>query len=142
MTSPIPVLGIELMDTDHQRIDRIFEAISVAADDDLPRLYRELDSELAAHFSREEGLMEEKGFPGFHCHVAQHNSILEQLRRGAQMAAAPSIAELREHLTRIMPQIVQAHVFTLDRMTAAFLKGEFSRSVFGSLRLPVETRPQ
>lgn len=140
MTVPTPVLGIELMDTDHRRIDGIFEAISAASDDDLPRLYHELDGEIAAHFSREERLMEEAGFPGFHCHVAQHNTVLEQLRRGAKIAAAPSVAELREHLTRIMPQVVQAHVFTLDRMTAAFLKGEFNRSVFGPLRLPVETR--
>jgi len=130
------------MDTDHRRIDGIFEAISTASDDTLPGLYHELDRELAAHFSREEKLMEEAGFPGFHCHVAQHNSVLEQLRRGAQMAASPSLAELREHLTRVMPQIVQGHVFTLDRMTAAFLKGEFNRSVFGPLRLPVETRAQ
>lgn len=135
MTGPSLVLGIEMMDADHLRIERLLDDIAAASDSDIVRLFANLDTELAAHFAREEELMKAKGFPGLHCHVAQHNTILDQLRRGAQLT---DTAGLREHLVTLVPQLVQSHVFTLDRMTAAFLKGEFDRSVFDPLRLPVE----
>jgi hemerythrin-like metal-binding protein len=137
MTGPSLVLGIEMMDADHLRIERLLGEIATASDGDIARLFTDLDAELSAHFAREEELMKAKSFPGLHCHVAQHNNILDQLRRGAQLTDA---AALREHLVTLVPQLVQSHVFTLDRMTAAFLKGEFDRSVFDPLRLPVEQR--
>ncbi len=137
MTTPSLVLGIDMMDADHLRIERLLGEIAAASAGDVERLFPDLDAEISAHFAREEELMKARSFPGLHCHVAQHNTILDQLRRGAQSKDA---AALREHLVTLVPQLVQSHVFTLDRMMAAFLKGEFDNSVFDPLRLPIEQR--
>jgi len=37
----------------------------------------------------------------------------------------------------VMPQFVLSHVTTMDRMAAAFLKGELEQADFDVLRLPL-----
>ena len=82
MERPTVVLGVEMMDQDHLRIERMFEAASRAPDEDLPALYRDVAEELAAHFAREEDFLREKQFPGLHCHLAQHNVLLAEMACG------------------------------------------------------------
>ena len=42
MERPTIVLGVEMMDQDHLRIESMFEAASCAPDEDLPALYRQV----------------------------------------------------------------------------------------------------
>ena len=135
MERPTIVLGVEMMDEDHLRIERMFEAASCTADKDLPALYRDVAEELAAHFAREEDFLREKQFPGLHCHLAQHNVILAEMARGKRSKSAGG--ELRRHMQFILPQLVLSHVTTMDRMAAAFLKGELGQADFDVLRLPL-----
>ena len=136
MERPTIVLGVEMMDQDHLRIESMFEAASCAPDEDLPALYRQVGEELAAHFAREENFLREKQFPGLHCHLAQHNVILAEIARddGSKSAAG---MDLRCRMEFILPQLVLAHVTTMDRMAAAFLKGELGEADFDVLRLPL-----
>ena len=133
MEHPTIVLGVQMMDQDHLRIEKMFEAASHAPDEDLPVLYRDIAKELAAHFAREEAFLREKQFPGLNCHLAQHNVLL------AEMAEPPKSAggELRRRMLFVMPQLVLSHVTTMDRMAAAFLKGELGQADFDVLRLPL-----
>ena len=133
MEHPTIVLGVEMMDQDHLRIEKMFEAASHAPDEDLQVLYRDIAKELAAHFAREEAFLREKQFPGLNCHLAQHNVLL------AEMAEPPKSAggELRRRMLFVMPQLVLSHVTTMDRMAAAFLKGELGQADFDVLRLPL-----
>src|SRR5258706_15754417 len=55
MEHPNIVLGVEMMDQDHLRIEKMFEAASLAPDEDLPVLYRDIAKELAAHFRARRG---------------------------------------------------------------------------------------
>ena len=91
---------------------------------------------MAAHFAREENFLREKQFPGLHCHLAQHNVILAEIARddGSKSAAG---MDLRRRMEFILPQLVLAHVTTMDRMAAAFLKGELGQADFDVLRLPL-----
>ena len=128
MEHPTIVLGVEMMDQDHLRIEKMFEAASHAPDEDLPVLYRDIAKELAAHFAREEAFLREKQFPGLNCHLAQHNVLL------AEMAEPPKSAggELRRRMLFVMPQLVLSHVTTMDRMAAR----SFSRESQGK---PIST---
>ena len=135
MEHPTVVLGIEMMDQDHLRIERMFELASHALDKDLPALYRDVAKELAAHFAREEDFLRDKQFPGLHCHLAQHNVLLAEMERGADPKFAGG--ELRQRMQVTMPQLVLSHVTTMDRMAAAFLKGELELADFDLLRLPL-----
>jgi hypothetical protein len=82
MEHPTIVLGVEMMDQDHLRIEKMFEAASHAPDEDLPVLYRDIAKELAAHFAREEDFLRERQFPGLNCHLAQHNVLLAEMAHG------------------------------------------------------------
>jgi hemerythrin-like metal-binding protein len=135
MEHPTIVLGVEMMDQDHLRIERMFEAASHAPDEDLPALYRDVAKELAAHFAREEDFLREKQFPGLHCHLAQHNVLLAEMAHGERPKSAGG--ELRRRMQFIMPQLVLSHVTTMDRMAAAFLRGELGQADFDVLRLPL-----
>jgi hemerythrin-like metal-binding protein len=135
MERPTIILGVEMMDQDHLRIERLFEAASTAPDKDLPALHREVAEELAAHFAREEAFLREKQFPGLHCHLAQHNVILAEIPHGEPPRFAGG--ELRRRMQFILPQLVLSHVTTMDRMAAAFLNGELEQADFDVLRLPL-----
>ena len=135
MEHPTIVLGVEMMDQDHRRIEKMFEAASHAPDEDLPVLYRDIAKELAAHFAREEDFLRERQFPGLNCHLAQHNVLLAEMADGEPPKAAGG--ELRRRMLFVMPQLVLSHVTTMDRMAAAFLKGELGQADFDVLRLPL-----
>ncbi len=135
MERPTVVLGVEMMDQDHLKVERMFEAASRAPDEDLPALYRDVAEELAAHFAREEDFLREKQFPGLHCHLAQHNVLLAEMARGERPKFAGG--ELRQRMQFILPQLVLSHVTTMDRMAAAYLKGELGQADFDVLRLPL-----
>ena len=131
---PAHPLGVELMDDDHAQLEALIESAAVAADADLAALHAKIVDGLAAHFSREEELMRQRGFPGLHCHSAQHNLLVDQARRTGGMAPAA----LRRHIGVHIAQLVESHVLTMDYMTAAFLRGEFGPEHFENLRLPLE----
>ena len=135
MEHPTIVLGVEMMDQDHLRIEKMFEAASHAPDGDLPVLYRDIAKELAAHFAREEDFLREKQFPGLNCHLAQHNVLLAEMSHGEPPKSAGG--ELRRRMLFVMPQLVLSHVTTMDRMAAAFLRGELGQADFNVLRLPL-----
>ena len=135
MEHPTIILGVEMMDQDHLRIEKMFEAASHAPDEDLPVLYRDTAKELAAHFAREEDFLRERQFPGLNCHLAQHNVLLAEMAHGEPPKSAGG--ELRRRMLFVMPQLVLSHVTTMDRMAAAFLNGELGQADFDVLRLPL-----
>jgi hemerythrin len=133
MEHPTIVLSVEMMDQDHLRIEWMFEAASHAPDDELPTLSRDIAKELAADFAREEDFLREKQFPGLHCHLAQHNVLIAETAHGEPPKSAGG--ELRRRMQFVMPQLVLSHVTMMDRMAAAFLKGELGRADFDELRM-------
>ena len=127
MEHPTIILGVEMMDQDHLRIEKMFEAASHAPDEDLPVLYRDIAKKLAAHFAREEDFLRERQFPGLNCHLAQHNVLLAEMAHGEPPKSAGG--ELRRRMLFVMPQLVLSHVTTMDRMAAAFLNGKKGRPI-------------
>lgn len=122
------------MDEDHARLEALIAAAADAPEPDLPALHMQLVAELAAHFAREEALMRAQGFPGLHCHMAQHEVLLQQ----ARLAGPNTPGGLRRAIGVHIAQLIESHVLTLDTITAAFIRGEFPRENFDNLRLPIE----
>jgi hemerythrin-like metal-binding protein len=135
MSQPELVLGVPLMDEDHARLEALFASIAGTPDNGLPALFDAAEAETKAHFEREEQLMRAADFPVLFCHVAQHKMILAEFENGRRAKDASDTAELRRFLTRTLPGLVSAHVASVDRVTAGFLKGEIVPGDLAELRL-------
>ncbi len=131
MRPPAIPLDHDMMDRDHQRIEALLASASATPDDAIFDLHATCARELADHFQREEDLLRAENFPGLHCHVAQHNILKFEL--GKLRALAPAL--LRLALETSAPQLVLSHVGTMDRMAAAWLRGELTDADFDDLRL-------
>jgi len=124
MLSNLKPLGIDLMDEDHARIDSLFGAVAAAGDDLLVTLFDELRDEIAAHFAREEAMMQARDIPVLPCHVEMHQTLLAQFDAGRQFVEKEDFIGLRIHLGSAAPHLVAHHVETADTVAAGFIKGD------------------
>ena len=138
MAKPNIELGVPLMAVDHARLEGLFERVADTADAGLAGLRREIEAETRAHFQREEELMRSSQVPIYFCHVAQHNMILTEFARALQAEAAGDWPTLRRTLGVVLAGLIEAHVDSVDRVTASFLKGEIDAEAVAGLRLPVD----
>ncbi|TAK48539.1 MAG: hypothetical protein EPO23_07900 [Xanthobacteraceae bacterium] len=141
MNNPNLVLGLPQIDEEHQQIAAMFAALSTTDIDVLTGQVAALETAIAAHFAGEHTLMASRDFPGLHCHKAQHAGLEYELHRAHGMLKKRQLDKVIRHLTVIMPQLMIAHITTMDRMTVAFLNGELGTADFAQLRLPEENAP-
>lgn len=131
-------LGVTLMDEDHEHLEALFGRVAETADADLPAFLGEAETATRAHFEREESLMQSAGVPIFHCHAAQHKLLLAEFAGVHNAAGSGDMAGVRRFLGESFPSMIAAHVDSVDRVTASFLKSEISEQTLGVLRLPCE----
>ncbi len=136
MTPPNIVLGVALMDEDHAHLETLFARVAETADAGLPALLAEAEAGTRAHFEREEVMMQSAGVPVFHCHVAQHRLLLAEFASGHAAARSGDAAGLRRFLGESLPALIAAHVDSVDRVTASFLRSEIGEQALSVLRLP------
>ncbi|MBT3309565.1 MAG: hemerythrin family protein [Gammaproteobacteria bacterium] len=80
------MVGIELIDHDHQKLVGLLNQVVSAANFNMGDSYvRSVISEVVDytkyHFDREEGLMRDNGYPGLEEHQVQHRSMIEQVEK-------------------------------------------------------------
>lgn len=136
MTLPQTTLGNPLMDNDHARLEALMAEAAVVADGELAARLRDVEAETRAHFAREEEMMRAAQLPILHCHIAQHAMLLGAFDEGRAAAAADDMPALRRFLGEILPQLIAAHVDSVDRVSASFLAAEMSADDFAHFRLP------
>lgn len=73
------VLGHEPMDETHREFIALVNALAAAPGEDALAALRTLIEHTEAHFAQENRWMEESGFPPIHCHVGEHERVLESL---------------------------------------------------------------
>lgn len=118
-----PVLGVPLMDRDHADIVGRFERMATCADADLPAAFAEIETEIRAHFAREEELFARHRVPIAHCHAEQHALLLAAFETPRRAIASGDTPALRRFLLADLPRAVAEHVDTVDRVTSGFLVG-------------------
>lgn len=132
--SNVPLLGVPLMDRDHQTLDAMFERLPTTADGDLPALFAAIDAETRAHFAREETLFAE--VPIAHCHLAQHALVLGEFEAAAARIATLDAAALRTLIGVTLREMIVGHVGSVDLVTSQFLGGHMTADATANLRLP------
>ncbi len=137
MAEPNLVLGVQEMDDDHARLEALLGTVHTTADGDLARLLDAVAEETRTHFAHEEALMKAAQFPVLFCHMAQHKMILDGIEAARNSASAGDTARLRRYLAETLPELIESHIGSVDRVTAGFLKGEIPAEAFTGMRLPL-----
>lgn len=73
--------------------------------------------------------------PVLHRHEAQHRLLLGEITAARPNPGALDAAALRRTLAQ-MVELVEAHVGSIDRVTAQFLRGALDPVAVSALRLP------
>lgn len=113
-------VGVPSIDALHLELEEQLAALADAGDDAQAAL-AELQDHLQRHFTHEETLMAQSGFPMAECHAREHLSVVEVVtevrRRLAQGDAAP--------LGRLAPAMLEwfaVHAASMDAALASYLK--------------------
>lgn len=140
MNSPILPLGVPIMDRDHAEIEAMLASVETTADNRLIDLFDKIANAIDAHFIREEKMMEDAQVPALECHRAQHAMIMREVTAVRPVAADAEPTRVRRLLALLLPQLIEAHVSSVDRLTAEYLTGKMNRAEFDNFRLPASPR--
>ena len=115
-------VGVDVMDTDHREFVRLLGRLEEADPPTFDALFVELVRHTAAHFERENTLMETTGFPALAPHRAEHDRLLAELRGMAGRLAEGERAAVRRYLREDLPAWFLNHRNTMDYVTARFVQ--------------------
>jgi hemerythrin-like metal-binding protein len=115
------VLGVDAMDDTHRAFIRHLDALAEAEAAEMLQVFDALYAHTVAHFEQEQRWMQQMPFPPIHCHVAEHEGVLEVMR------------EVREHLENAHYEVGRVlarelagwfkdHAATMDAMLAQVLQ--------------------
>lgn len=119
MAIQIPVLGVAVVDQDHQDAVTLIEMAMTADESELAELLNKAAAHLAEHFRREEALMDECGFFAAHCHKAEHARVLDEVANVQEIAVRDDLAVVRHYLTSDFPAWLLEHASSMDTVTMA-----------------------
>lgn len=117
-------LGVPVMDGYNQELISILWALPVMPDGVFSLLFAEMVRHSHEHFSQEEMLMRETGFPGIDDHHDDHQRILDDLDSLLVMIQSGRMKMPREYIRDGMPGWYAIHHATLDSALASFLRTE------------------
>jgi hemerythrin-like metal-binding protein len=135
-TTPVQ-LGVPAIDREHRAIAALLERAAASTDAELPPLLDRIAEVVAEHFEHEERLMERERVPVLERHRAQHAMIRNEIKRMRQAAPLAKPSELRQLMTVILPQLIDSHVASIDRVSVEFMLGHLTENDFGAFRAPV-----
>ena len=127
----IPVVAIDEMNKTHEReadlVNSLFEMISAhqsgtPASDALTAAVSDFRDHMERHFSREEEMMEQAGFPAFHVHKREHDRVRAELDAIlAPLHTSNDFSPLADYLQNTHPDWAKNHIATMDTMTAFYI---------------------
>ena len=123
----LPQVAVASMNATHAEELAILEelAAALATPGDAERLERAVEAfreHVEHHFSREERLMEEYGFPPYPIHRSEHDRMRALVARLCDgWRTAEGRAALQRFVEREFPDWLTQHVETMDTVTAQFL---------------------
>jgi hemerythrin len=115
-------VGNDIIDADHQVTVAQLNTLVDADASEFPRLYAEFFHHLKEHFEREEGLMQDSGFPAYLIHRNEHRRVLAEFERFQARISGGNLAMARAYVAEIVPNWFATHLATMDAATAAYIR--------------------
>jgi hemerythrin-like metal-binding protein len=116
-------LGVPQMDQTHREFLAVLNRLAEAPDEGIPAAFEALRQHTVAHFDQERGWMAETGFPAAHCHLAEHEGVLEVMREVQGYLAAGKL-EVARVLARELAEWFRGHAATMDAMLAQYMRAK------------------
>lgn len=114
-------LGVDSMDSTHQEFMALVNRLGCADDEEFTELFHELLEHTEAHFTAENRLMEEVGFPPIQIHMGEHKLVLEEMSRIGQQVDNGDLDAGRAYV-QSRPGWFQEHASTMDTALAECVK--------------------
>ena len=111
-------LGLAQMDETHMEFIDIVNAIGQVRGAEFSTLYRRLVEHTEIHFSQEEALMEETGFPAWREHHEEHVRVLKDMQLLLRMMERGSAGMARAFIMQTLPEWFDLHAKTMDAALA------------------------
>lgn len=130
-----PRVALDFMNRDHEEFVVLRAAIlekiaDQPVEEDINDLLDSLYQHTCQHFSKEERVMLEAGFPAYHCHKAEHDRVI------SDMSAQIDYWHQNKRHQQLSAWIDEAvgnwfinHVQTMDTVTASFVSRNSIQSV-------------
>ncbi len=114
----LQMLGLEIMDNKHIEFLALVEKYKTLKEGELSAYLNEFKQHLVEHFTQENELMEKYGFFAAHCHIGEHQRVLEMLD---DMISSNNKKEIDTYFTELIYDWFNNHLNTMDYVTANFL---------------------
>lgn len=133
--NPDYLLGLELMDTQHQYLFGLMEkAQTLLKDenilykyDELFEILKGLEDYTQKHFKDEISLMESLNYPRLQLHIAAHEGFVEKLNSfeiDAEKISLGTQDQMLYNLMEYLKEWLQIHILDCDRKVVRFMNGE------------------
>lgn len=133
--NPDYLLGLELMDTQHQYLFGLMEkAQGLLKDenilykyDELIKILNGLEDYTQKHFKDEIALMESLNYPRLQLHIAAHQGFIDKLDSfeiDAEQISLGTQDQMIYDLMEYLKEWLQIHILDCDRKVVRFMNGE------------------
>ncbi len=130
----LPLVAMEFMNNTHTEdleiINELFELVlkyekeaSIENEARLNSKYKEWLDHTIEHFKAEEIMMQEKNFPPYPMHKAEHDNALKTIEKlFEKWLQTKDIQILKQYFIETLPGWLVGHIKTMDTVTAMFFK--------------------
>jgi hemerythrin-like metal-binding protein len=114
-------LGVPEMDRTHVEFLAVLNELADAPDERILAAFEALFAHTVAHFEQEQRWMAAIDFPAAHCHLAEHEGVLEVMREVRGYLNQGKL-EVGRVLARELAEWFRGHAATMDTMLAQYLR--------------------
>src|SRR5262245_34098941 len=114
-------LGVDAMDATHREFVDQLNALHAASDDTFVALLDRFIDHTVEHFEQERAWMAAIEFPPMHCHLREHEGVVDIMREVRRMVVEGKPA-LGKVLTKELAPWFANHAATMDATLAFFLR--------------------
>lgn len=125
------VLGIDSVDHEHRALIELINTLhrnlsGDTSEDEIRRVFGEIESAISAHFALEEKAMRDLGYDEYAEHKADHELLLDDIRDIVDAYEGGAYATLQGLLSEHMKMWFSDHFRNMDSRLHSFLEGHTS----------------
>ena len=124
----LPKVNLESMNVTHYEeieiLNRLYTAMDSATIDHMAidSILNELIQHTVEHFSGENEMMQQYGFPSISMHMGEHQRVLQEMASVIDAwKSSRDLIHLMYYFCEVVPEWLQQHISTMDTVTAQFL---------------------